>query len=148
MDLDIHEIEKILPQRYPFLMIDRITELEPKKKAVALKNVSFNEGFFAGHFPGNPVMPGVLIVEAMAQASIVFFAESYPEQAKAGLIYYLGKVQAKFTHPVFPGDQLRIEVTPVKIISRMAIVEAKAYVKDNLVTHAELAFAAKESSSK
>jgi 3-hydroxyacyl-[acyl-carrier-protein] dehydratase len=143
MELDIQEITEILPQRYPFLMVDRVIELEEKKKIVSLKNISINEYFFAGHFPGRPIMPGALIVEAMAQTAIVFFAKSYPEQVKEDLLYYLGKVEAKFLNPVLPGDQLKIEVKPIKVISNMGIVEAQAFVGDKLVARAELAFAAK-----
>jgi len=143
MEFDIKEIQKILPQTYPFLLIDRIIEFEPKKRIVSLKNVSFNEYFFAGHFPGMPVMPGVLIIEAMAQTAIIFFAKSYQAEMQKEMLYYLGKVEAKFLNPVFPGDQLKIEVKPLKILAMMGIVEASASVGDKLVAKAELAFAAK-----
>ncbi len=148
MELDIKEIQKILPQTYPFLLIDRIVEFEPKKRIVSLKNVSFNEYFFAGHFPGMPVMPGVLIIEAMGQTAIVFFAKSYPAELQSGTLYYLGKVEAKFMQPVFPGDQLKIEVKPLKILAMMGIVEATASVGDKIVAKAELIFAAKGKENK
>jgi 3-hydroxyacyl-[acyl-carrier-protein] dehydratase len=144
MELDIKEIQKVLPQTYPFLLIDRITEFEPKKRIVSLKNVSYNEYFFAGHFPGMPIMPGVLIIEAMAQSAIVFFAKSYQAELGRGFLYYLGKVKAKFMNPVFPGDQLKIEIKPLKILAMMGIVEANASVGDKIVAKAELVFAAKE----
>lgn len=138
--LDIGQIQNILPQRYPFLMIDRIVELIPRKKAVALKNVSINEQFFTGHFPGNPVMPGVLIIEAMAQSSIVllFGGEEGSAAQNKGLTYYLGSVKARFLHPVFAGDQLKITVEPVKIVSSSAIIKAVAEVADKEAARAEI----------
>ena len=141
--LNYKEIIKILPQRYPFLMIDRVLELEPGKKVVAVKNVSFNEEFFAGHFPGQPIMPGVLIIEAMAQASIVlFYGEN--SSAKKRMSYYLGSVKVRFLHPVFPGDQLKIVVEPIKVISGAAIVKAQAFVEEKEVAGGEISFIAKE----
>lgn len=140
---DIEEIQKILPQRYPFLMIDRVVELEPGKKAVAIKNVSFNEGFFAGHFPGKPVMPGVLIIEAMAQAAIMLFYAQGQENKKK-LSYYLASVKVRFLHPVTPGDQLKITVEPVKIITGAAIIKASVEVADKEVAGGELSFSVKE----
>jgi len=139
---NIEEIQKILPQRFPFLMIDRVLELEPQKKVVAVKNVSFNEGFFSGHFPGKPVMPGVLIIEAMAQSSIMLFYSGQQEDRKRS--YYLGAVKVKFTNPVFPGDQLKITVEAVKVISNAALVNATACVGDKEIAKGELSFSAKE----
>jgi 3-hydroxyacyl-[acyl-carrier-protein] dehydratase len=143
--LNYQEIVKILPQRYPFLMIDRVLELEPGKKVVAVKNVSYNEEFFSGHFPGQPIMPGVLIIEAMAQASIILFynAESYA--AKKNLSYYIGSVKVRFLHPVMPGDQLKITIEPIKVISGAAIVKAQASVGEKEVAGGEISFVAKES---
>jgi 3-hydroxyacyl-[acyl-carrier-protein] dehydratase len=139
--LNIEEIQKILPHRYPFLMLDRVEELEPKKKVVAVKNVTINDGFFPGHFPERPVMPGVLIIEAMAQASIVLF---YADESRAVQpTFYLCSVKARFLNPVFPGDQLRITVTPVKAVSGAAIVEAAVFVETKEVARAELGFSAK-----
>lgn len=140
---DIEQIQEILPQRYPFLLIDRVVELDPGKKVVAVKNVSFNEGFFGGHFPGKPVMPGVLIIEAMAQAAIMLFCAQAREGQKK-LSYYLGSVKVRFLQPVTPGDQLKITVEPVKIISGAAIVRASVEVADKEAANGELTFSVKE----
>lgn len=143
--LNYEDIVKILPQRYPFLMIDRVLELDPGKRVVALKNVSYNEEFFSGHFPGEPIMPGVLIIEAMAQASIVlFYADKEANRAKK-TNYYLGSVKVRFFHPVAPGDQLKIIIEPLKAIPGAAIVKAQALVGDKEVAAGEISFAAKES---
>jgi len=111
-EIDIYEIFKYLPQRYPVLMIDRVKEIEPGKRIVALKNVSANEPHFQGHFPGRPIMPGVLILEAMAQAAgiLVFSAEGMAEK-RSRLIYYVGIDNARFKKPVVPGDLLELDVT-------------------------------------
>ena len=112
-EMDIYEVLKYLPQRYPVLMIDRVKELEPGKRIVALKNVSANEPHFQGHFPGRPIMPGVLILEAMAQAAgvLVFSAEGSTHQNDRFVYYYVGIDNARFKKPVHPGDQLELEVT-------------------------------------
>jgi len=141
--LDSQEIQKILPQRPPFLMIDRVLELEPGKKVVAVKNVSYNEEFFAGHFPGRPIMPGVLIIEAMAQAAIVLFY-GYKNTEGKKLSYYLGSVKMRFLAPVFPGEQMKITVEPVKLMSRAAIVNAVARVDDKDVARGEIIISMKE----
>ena len=130
MILTIEEIMEILPHRYPFLLVDRIIEMEPMKRAVGLKNCTFNEPHFMGHFPGNPVMPGVLITEAIAQVGGI--ALLYPEEN-------IDKV--RFRHPVKPGDQVRIEADVVKIKGRMGKVEGRAYVGDKLVASGEYMFA-------
>ena len=111
-EMDIQEILKHLPQRYPMLMIDRVKALEPGKRIVAMKNVSANEPYFQGHFPGRPIMPGVLILEAMAQAAgvLVFSAESAVQQNERLVYYYVGIDNARFKKPVVPGDQLELEV--------------------------------------
>ena len=111
-EIDIYQILKFLPQRYPVLMIDRVKELEPGKRIVALKNVSANEPHFQGHFPGRPIMPGVLILEAMAQAAgvLVFSAEGATQQSDRMVYYYVGIDNARFKKPVVPGDQLELEV--------------------------------------
>ncbi len=139
--LDIEEIKKIIPQRFPFLMIDRVQEVKEGEKLIAIKNVSASEHFFQGHFPDKKVMPGVLIIEAMAQASIIFFYFTKKPQGKP--IYYLGKLEARFFSPVVPGDQLRIEVKPVKIMSKLGIVKTEAYVEEKLAASAEITFSVK-----
>lgn len=143
MQLDIREIKKIIPHRFPFLMIDRVVELEPTKKLVAVKNVSINEQYFVGHFPHEKVMPGVLIIEAMAQASCVYFYYSKNMQGK-NLTYYLAKVEARFFDPVVPGDQLKIEVTTIKIMAKAGFLKTQAFVQDKLVAEAEIGFGIKE----
>lgn len=143
MELDIREIQKIIPHRYPFLLIDKVTELKPNERLTAVKNVSVNEPFFVGHFPGEKVMPGVMIIEAMAQAGCIYFYYSKNMQGK-DLIYYLAKVTAKFSKPVFPGDRLTIEVTTIKLMGKAGFLKTKAFVKDTLVAEAEIGFGIKE----
>jgi 3-hydroxyacyl-[acyl-carrier-protein] dehydratase len=110
-EMDIQRILALLPQRYPLLLIDRVRECEPGKRVVALKNVSANEPYFVGHFPGRPIMPGVLILEAMAQAAgVLVFSAMDSEAMKNQLYYYVGVDNARFKRPVVPGDQLEIEV--------------------------------------
>ena len=111
-EVDLQRILKLLPHRYPFLMIDKVKELEPKKRVVAIKNVSNNEPQFQGHFPGRPIMPGVLILEAMAQAAgvLVFSSENTSQQSERSVYYYVGIDNARFKKPVVPGDQLELEV--------------------------------------
>ncbi len=127
--LDINQIQAILPHRYPFLLIDRVLEIERKKKIVALKNVTINEPFFSGHFPGFPIMPGVLIVEAMAQAGGALLLTEV-EDRNGKLIVFTGIEKARFRRPVVPGDQLRLEVEMLSwkaISSRIAVrMAAKA----------------------
>ena len=106
--MDVTEIRKLIPHRYPFLLVDRIVELEPNRRIVGIKNVSINESFFQGHFPEKPLMPGVLICEAMAQVGAIFARCSEPDTGKVFVLTGLDRV--KFKHPVEPGDQLRIEV--------------------------------------
>lgn len=142
--LDINQIKEILPQRYPFLLLDRVTELEEGKRAVGIKNVSANEAFFVGHFPGNPIMPGNLISEAAAQLAIIFFHRTKKISFKKKLIYYLGSVKMKHLAPVMPGDQLKIEVTPVKVLANAGIVKAVATVDEKVVARGELGFSASE----
>ncbi len=143
MQLDIQEIKKIIPHRFPFILIDRVVELKPNEKLTAIKNVSIGEQFFVGHFPGEKVMPGVLILEAMAQAGCIYFYYSKNFVGK-NLVYYLGKVEARFFAPVFPGDQIKIEVTTVKFLAKTGILNTKAFVKEKLVAEAQIAFSVKE----
>ncbi|MCR4337524.1 MAG: 3-hydroxyacyl-ACP dehydratase FabZ [Candidatus Omnitrophica bacterium] len=143
MQLDIQEIKKIIPHRFPFLLIDKVIELEPGEKLVAIKNVSINESYFVGHFPLEKIMPGVLILEAMAQAGCVYFYYSQGYEGKS-LVYYLAKTAAKFYKPVVPGDQLKIEVTPIKLMKKVGFLKMKVFVHQDLVAEAEIGFSVKE----
>lgn len=135
--LDIRQVLERLPHRYPFLMIDRVLELDPDRKIVALKNVTVNEEFFQGHFPGRPLMPGVLILEAMAQAGGILVM---PEDGSAaGKIFYLVAVEnAKFRRTVVPGDQLRVEVTVLRARGNFRKLAGRAEVEGQIVAEAEL----------
>ncbi len=140
--IDAKNILGILPHRYPFLLVDRVVEMERGKRAVGLKNVTINEEFFCGHFPGHPVMPGVLIVEAMAQVAGVLVL-SEPEN-RGKLVYFAGLDNVRFRKPVTPGDQLRLEIIPVKIKKKVGVCEGKAYVEEDLVAEATLLFSVAE----
>jgi 3-hydroxyacyl-[acyl-carrier-protein] dehydratase len=130
--LDIHEIMAILPHRYPFLLIDRVVEVERTKRLVAIKNVTINEQFFTGHFPGYPLMPGVLIVEAMAQAGGVLLLREIPDRDQK-LVLFTGIEEAKFRRAVVPGDQLRIVVDTLSWNRRGARMQGSAFVDGKLV---------------
>jgi 3-hydroxyacyl-[acyl-carrier-protein] dehydratase len=135
--LDINEIMKILPHRYPFLLVDRIVELEEGKRIVGIKNVTINEPFFPGHFPGHPVMPGVLIVEAMAQvAAICVYTASAENIGK--VTYFVGIDNTRFRKPVVPGDQLRLELEATGCRRGIWTFTGKATVDGKLVTESEL----------
>ena len=138
MPIDINTIMKILPHRYPFLMVDRIIEMDHGKRCVGIKNVSINEPFFQGHFPGHPVMPGVLIIEAMAQVAGIMAYLASDDETKKKVTYFMSIDNAKFRKPVFPGDQLRIVIETT--FNRRGIwgVSGKSYVGENLVTEAAL----------
>lgn len=131
---------KLLPHRYPFLLIDRVTEIIPGEKIVAYKNVTFNEHFFQGHFPSTPVMPGVLIIEAMAQTGIILVANSFNMNTEKDNIVYLftGIEKAKFRRPVVPGDKLVLECSNLQHKMQLWKMDAKAYVDGQLVAQATL----------
>jgi len=133
--LELQDILKILPHRYPFLLIDRITEIVRTKRIVALKNVTINEPFFAGHFPTFPIMPGVLVVEAMAQAGGVLLLTEFPDRDQK-LLLFTGIEKAKFRRPVVPGDQLRIDVDVLVWRGTAGRMQGKAYVNDKLACEA------------
>src|SRR6266851_2482542 len=129
--MDIREILEHLPHRYPMLLVDRVLEYEPRKRLVAIKNVTINEPFFAGHFPGKPVMPGVLLVEAMAQAGALMLLQQVEERG-GKLLYLTGISDAKFRRPVVPGDQVRFEIEVVRIRSGHSRLACKALVDGQL----------------
>ena len=135
--MDITRILGILPHRYPFLLVDRIRVIEAGRRASGIKNVTFNEPFFQGHFPGNPVMPGVLIVEAMAQVGAVLLLADMPDR-EGKLVYFAGIDRAKFRRPVVPGDQVRFEVEVLKLRARAARLRGEAFVDGALAAEAEM----------
>lgn len=135
--LDIVQIMELLPHRYPFLLVDKIVEIDDGKRIVGIKNVTMNEPFFQGHFPGFPVMPGVLIIEAMAQVAAIL-AYHNAADAKEKVSYFMAIDNARFRKPVKPGDTLRIEVETLFYKRGIWSVAAKAYVGETLVTDAEL----------
>ncbi len=139
----ITDIMKFLPHRYPFLLVDRIVELEADKRIVGLKNVTINEQFFQGHFPGAPVMPGVLIIEAMAQVAGVMIYRDLPDRERK-LIYFTGIENAKFRRPVLPGDQLRIEMELLNRRHSFGKMQGRATVEGKLVAEAVVLFAIAE----
>ena len=143
--MEIREILDYLPHRFPFLLIDRVLELEEGKRIVAVKNVAINEPFFQGHFPGNPVMPGVMILEALAQAAaILSFRNMHRESTKELLYYFVGIDHARFKKPVTPGDQLILNVSMLRQVRGIGKFAAHATVDGVLVTEAELMCTIKE----
>jgi 3-hydroxyacyl-[acyl-carrier-protein] dehydratase len=142
LPVDVRGIEKLLPHRYPFLLVDRVVEFEPRKRIVAFKNVTCNEPFFTGHFPGNPVMPGVLIIEALAQAGgllTTLTAKADGDDREGEKLFYLVKVDnAKFTRQVVPGDRLELDVELRRVIRNMAMYAGIARVDGEQVACAEI----------
>ena len=142
MELDINEIMKILPHRPPMLLVDRILEIEPFKSATGLKNITMNEPQFLGHFPNNPIMPGVLLLEAMAQVGGV--AMLYPEEHRGKIALFGGMDNIKFKQMVVPGDTLITKAEIVKVRGDFGVLHADGYVKDKLVASADFKFALKQ----
>jgi len=137
--LSVTEIQKVIPHRFPMLLVDRIIELEPLKRAVGIKNVTINEHFFQGHFPSHPVMPGVLILEAMAQVGGV--AMLYPDENRGKLAFFAGMDRVKFRKQVVPGDQLRMVAEVIKVRSNIGKLWVQSFVDDQLVAEGEFLFA-------
>jgi 3-hydroxyacyl-[acyl-carrier-protein] dehydratase len=135
---NLQEIQRILPHRYPFLLVDRVLSLEVGKRIVGIKNVTFNEPFFQGHFPGRPIMPGVLIVEAMAQLGGILALVTTPEIQGNPSIFLMGLDKVRFRLPVAPGDQLRLEVETIRSGKKFWKMQGKAFVGQNLAAEGEI----------
>ena len=135
--MDIREIARNLPHRYPFLLIDRVLEIDPGKRVVALKNVTYNEPFFPGHFPGDPIMPGVLIIEALAQAGAVLLLHDMADR-EGKLVYFTGIDKARFRRTVVPGDQLRLTVEVIKFRATASKLRGIAEVDGVKAAEAEI----------
>jgi len=139
--LDVVEIQKILPHRYPFLLVDKVTEMTEGENIIAYKNISISEPVFQGHFPGHPIYPGVMILEGMAQAGGILALKSSgltDEEIKEKVIYFMSIDGAKFRSPVKPGDKLEYRIKVLKLRKNLIVLEGKAYVDDKLVSEAEL----------
>ncbi len=139
LPLETEDIKKIIPQRFPFLMIDRVIEASVDR-VTAIKNTTVSEQFYKGHFPNEQVMPGVLLIEAMAQAGIVLYKQKFNNDK----ILYLVSVKARFFEPVFPGDQLKIIATPIKLLTKIGYEKIEVYVLDKKVAECELAFGSQD----
>jgi 3-hydroxyacyl-[acyl-carrier-protein] dehydratase len=139
LPLGVEEISAMLPHRYPFLLLDRVIAFERGKRVTAIKNVTTNEPFFQGHFPGHPVMPGVLIIESMAQAAGVLIKMSVPHDPAQAMVFYLVKVDnARFNRVVVPGDQLRLEIEHKRTMRNMSQFWGRAFVEDKVAAEAEM----------
>ena len=139
--LDVVDIQKILPHRYPFLLVDKVVSMELEKEIVAYKNVSISEPVFQGHFPGHPIYPGVMILEGMAQAGGILSFQSSglsEEEMKSKVMYFMSIDKAKFRNPVRPGDRLEYRISVLKMRKNLIVLAGKAYVDDVLVSEAEL----------
>ena len=137
--IEIQEILKFLPHRYPFLLVDRVIEYEEMSRIVGIKNVTINEPYFQGHFPGFPIMPGVLIIESMAQLGGVLLFKTIPDR-ETKLVYFAGIEKARFRRPVRPGDQLRLEMHLTHNKKRLGKLKGEAFVEDKRVAEAEIMF--------
>ncbi|WP_457679191.1 3-hydroxyacyl-ACP dehydratase FabZ [Thermovibrio sp.] len=136
--MEIAEIMEIIPHRYPFLLVDKIVEFVPKEKIVGIKNVTMNEPFFQGHFPGHPIFPGALLIEAMAQVGCILMFKSFNLSPKEFVVYFMGIDKARFRKPVRPGDQVKFVLVPKVIKSKMSKMKGEAFVDDELVCEAEI----------
>jgi 3-hydroxyacyl-[acyl-carrier-protein] dehydratase len=139
-EIDIQRIMQMIPHRYPFLMIDRVVDVISGESAVGIKNVSVNESYFQGHFPQHPVMPGVLMIEAMAQTAAVLVVHTLGPESEGKLVYFMSVDNARFRHPVFPGDQLQVKVVRKQNRGNVWKFEGQALVRDKVM--AEAIFAA------
>ncbi|MEE2997767.1 MAG: 3-hydroxyacyl-ACP dehydratase FabZ [Pseudomonadota bacterium] len=138
-EIDVHRIMEMIPHRYPFLLIDRVVDIVPGVKATGVKNVTINEPFFAGHFPERPVMPGVLIIEAMAQTAAVFVVNALGSKSEGKLVYFMSVDGARFRKPVEPGDRLLVEVTKLRSRGNVWKFSGEAKVDDQVVAEATYA---------
>ena len=136
--MDVNEIMKIIPHRYPFLLVDKIVEFIPKEKIVGIKNVTMNEPFFQGHFPGHPIFPGALLIEAMAQVGCILMFKSFDVSSEEYVVYFMGIDKARFRKPVRPGDTVKFVLTPSVIKKRMSKMKGEAFVDGELVAEAEI----------
>jgi 3-hydroxyacyl-[acyl-carrier-protein] dehydratase len=136
--MDVVEIMKIIPHRYPFLLVDKIVEFVPKEKIVGIKNVTMNEPFFQGHFPGHPIFPGALLIEAMAQVGCILMFKSFDVSSEEYVVYFMGIDKARFRKPVRPGDTVKFVLTPSVIKKRMSKMKGEAFVDGELVAEAEI----------
>lgn len=143
-ELDFEAIKEIIPQRFPFLMLDRVVEIEPGIRIVGLKNLTGNEWFYQGHFPKRAVTPGAMICEAVAQTGIVFFR--LIERVELDVTFLVGNIKMRFLHPAWPGDQLRIDVTAVKVMRTASILACSVFVEKRLIAKGEFSLAAKPNS--
>jgi len=142
--LDFEQIKRIIPQRFPFLMLDRVIIAEPGVRVVGIKNLTGNEWFYQGHFPKRAVTPGAMLCEAVAQTGIVFFHLQQP--AAQDVTYLLGSIKIRFLHPVWPGDQLRIEVTPIRLMRDAGLLTGTVMVGERVVARGEFGLSAKPNS--
>ncbi|WP_121170665.1 3-hydroxyacyl-ACP dehydratase FabZ [Thermovibrio guaymasensis] len=136
--MDINEIMKVIPHRYPFLLVDKIVDFVPKERIVGIKNVTMNEPFFQGHFPGHPIFPGALLIEAMAQVGCILMFKSFDLSPEKFVVYFMGIDKARFRKPVRPGDTVKFVLTPTVIKSKMSKMKGEAFVEDSLVAEAEI----------
>ena len=140
-NLDFEQVKDLIPQRFPFLMLDRVIEVQPGVRVVGIKNLTGNEWFYQGHFPKRAVTPGAMLTEAIAQTGIVFFRLSNPPQNE--VTYLLGGVKIRFLHPAWPGDQIQIVVTPIKMTSTAAILNGEVLVGERTIARGEFSLAIK-----